>query len=101
LDGAFGVVHKVLVQHLQALLKLVLVMAVSFLHVRSGIVIVLGHIDLLTVIDAGASGETAVPLHRILELDWRAGNGHSPWLLFVVLVLAFDRTVYFVPAIQF
>jgi hypothetical protein len=97
LDGVFGVVKKVLAQHVQALLMLVLVMVVSFLNVRSAIVIVFGHIDLLTVVDAGASGETAVPLHRILKLDWRAGHGHSPWL-FVVLVLAFDRTGYFVPA---
>jgi hypothetical protein len=94
----FGVVEKVLAQHLQALLMLVLIMVVSFLHIRSAIVIVFGHIDLLTVVDAGASGETAVPVHRILELDWRAGHGHSRWLLLVVLVLAFDRTVYFVPA---
>jgi hypothetical protein len=38
-------------------------------------------------------------LNRILELDWRAGYGHSPWLLLLlVLVLAFDWAVYFVPA---
>jgi hypothetical protein len=99
LHGVFGVVQKVLAQHLQALLMLVLVMVVSFLHAWSANVIVFGHIDLLTVVDAGASGETAVPLHRILKLDSRAGHRHSPWLLlFLVLVLAFDRTVYFVPA---
>jgi hypothetical protein len=74
---------------------LVLVMVVCFLHVRSAIVIVFGHIDLFTVVDARASGVTAVPLHRILELDWGAGHGHSRWLLLlVVLVLAFGRTVY-------
>jgi hypothetical protein len=99
LHGVFGVDQKVLAQHLQALLVLFLVlgMVVCFLHVGSAIVIVLGHIDLLTVVHAGTSGETAVPHHRILELDWRAGHGHSPWV-FLVLVLAFDRTVYFVPA---
>jgi hypothetical protein len=75
----------------------VLLMVVCFLHVGSAIVIVLGHIDLLTVVHAWASGETAVPHYRILELDLRAGHGHSPWV-FLVLVLAFDRTVYFVPA---
>jgi hypothetical protein len=99
LHRVFGVVQKVLVQHLQVLLMLVLVLVVSFLHVRPIVIIVFGHIDLLTVVHSWASGETAVPLHRILELDWRAGHGHSPWLLLLlVLVLAFDRAVYFVPA---
>jgi hypothetical protein len=94
LHGVFWGDQKILAQHLQAMLMLDMV--VSFLHFRSVIVIVFGHIDLLTVVDAGASGEAAVPLHRILELDWRVGHGHSPWLLlFVVLVLAFERTVYF------
>ncbi len=97
LHGVFGVDQKVLVEHLQALMMVVLVMVVSFLNVRSVIVFVFGHIDLMTFVHAGASGEGAVPLDRILELNWRAGHGHSPWLV-LVLVLAFDRNVYFVPA---
>ncbi len=69
-------------------------------HIRNVIVIVFGHIDLLTVVHARASGETAVPLHIILELDWKAGHRHCLWLLLFV-VLAFDLTVYFIHAYTF